>query len=159
MAFCNNCGAKINEETGNCPNCGTPVDALQGGTASGADNLMSKVKEFNNMADTTAQYDKQDIDNNLLMGILAYVSILVLVPIFMAPNSKYARFHANQGLILFIAEIVLILIGSILRFSVVGFICGIFWLIIAVFCVIGIVNVVQGKAKELPVIGFLKILK
>ena len=33
------------------------------------------------------------------MAILAYFGILVLIPILAAKDSKFARFHANQGLL------------------------------------------------------------
>ena len=59
-----------------------------------------------NTADTTADYDADDIKNNTVMGVLAYLGILVLIPAFAAKESRFARFHANQGLILFIAEVI-----------------------------------------------------
>ena len=39
------------------------------------------------------------------MAVLAYFGILVLIPILAAKESKFARFHANQGLILLITGV------------------------------------------------------
>lgn len=51
-----------------------------------------------NTPDTTASYSQQDIDQNKIMGILSYFGILVLIPIFAAKESPFARFHANRAL-------------------------------------------------------------
>ena len=50
------------------------------------------------------EVNTKDAQDNKAMGILAYLGILVLVPIFAAKESPFARFHANQGLVLLIAE-------------------------------------------------------
>ena len=98
------------------------------------------------------------------MGILSYLSLLVLIPIFAAPKSRFARFHANQGLILLILEVVVSVVFFILGFITgllgIGFISiflGIIhWLLniaILALSILGIVNAAQGKAKPLPLIG------
>ena len=72
-----------------------------------------------NTPDTTASYSQQDIDQNKIMGILSYFGILVLIPIFAAKESPFARFHANQGLVLLVAGI---LVG--MATSLVGMLFG-----------------------------------
>ncbi|MBQ7604227.1 MAG: hypothetical protein IJU75_04670 [Clostridia bacterium] len=105
--------------------------------------------------------EEKDIADNKVMAILAYLWILFLIPLFAAKESKFARFHANQGIILFIASIVVGIASAILGLiPIVGAIVG--WLLsicLFVFFILGIVNAVQGKAKELPFIGGIKILK
>ena len=56
-------------------------------------------KNLFSVVDHTAEFEAQDIQNNKVMSILAYIGILVLVPIFAAKDSKAARFNANQGLV------------------------------------------------------------
>ena len=128
-------------------------------------DLNEKFNEFNNTADTTAEYDQNDIQKNKGMAVLAYLSWLVLIPIFAAKDSKFARFHANQGLVLAIAEIVCGVVFSIL--SALPFVGWIFGIVEGLFAtlatagltVIGILNAANGKAKELPIVGKFKILK
>ena len=127
-------------------------------------DLNEKFNEFNNTADTTAEYDQNDIQKNKGMAVLAYLSWLVLIPIFAAKDSKFARFHANQGLVLAIAEIVCGVVLSILSALpfigwIFGIVEGLFSLVCLGFTIIGIVNAVNGKAKELPIVGKFKILK
>lgn len=128
------------------------------------ENFNEKIEELNNTKDTTGEYDKQDIENNKVMGILAYLSWLVLVPLFGAKESKFARFHVNQGIVLAIAEILAVVVCGILAgIPLIGWIFSIIesliCLICLIFAVIGIVNAANGRAKELPIVGQFKILK
>ena len=103
------------------------------------------------------------------MAILAYFGILVIVPILAAKDSKFAKFHANQGLVLCICSIVLwvsFTILSILFYKVAfffGFLINLLWYVVClgilVLVVLGIVNAAKGEAKELPLIGKYQILK
>ena len=159
MAFCSKCGAQIADGVTVCPNCGAQI-----APASTTDDLAAKVNALNNTTDITDQMDPTDIENNKLMGILAYLSWLVLIPIFAAKDSKFARFHVNQGLVLAIAELILIVLSSVLGgIPVVGWIVRIItWLgdiACFVLAILGIINAANGKAKELPVIGSFKVLK
>lgn len=113
-------------------------------------------------------FDANDVAQNKVMGILAYLGLLCLVPIFAAKNSPYARFHANQGLVLFIAEIAYGIVYGILAvvfafIPVIGLIViallGLASIVFVVFLVIGIMNACSGEPKKLPIIGGITILK
>ena len=123
---------------------------------------------LNNTADSTAQFDPRDIEQHKGMSILAYFGPLVLIPILAAKDSPFARYHSNQGLLLCIACIIYgiaysILSGVILaiswRLSFVVSIIGLIGFVFAVLAVIGILNAVNGRAKELPLIGKYRLLK
>lgn len=130
---------------------------------------MNNFENLNNTADYTNTFDPADIQQNKLMGVLAYLSWLVLIPIFAAPKSKFARFHANQGLILAIVHTSWIILSTILEFILtiinwyVGWIFGIIFtllgLVFIVPLILGIINASNGRAKELPLIGKIRILK
>lgn len=127
-------------------------------------DLNDKLNELNNTKDTTEEFDKQDIENNKIMAILAYISWLVLVPLFAAKESKFARYHCNQGLVLAIAEIIFLIICGILDgLPLIGWIFGIVEGLSELACfllaVLGIINAANGKAKELPIVGGFKLLK
>ena len=128
-----------------------------------ADNN-EKLQELLNTTDTTDQFDPSDIERNKVMGILAYLSWLVLIPLFAAKDSKFARYHVNQGLVLAIVESV---VGDVLGFfgrlpligRIFGLVNGLFGLVCIIMSIIGIINAVTGKAKELPIIGQFKLIK
>ena len=165
MAYCTKCGAEIEENAKFCSSCGSPVGNTENANNQGASKVNEFINDFTNTADTTSQFTQDDISKNKGMGILAYLSILVLIPIFAAKDSKFARFHANQGLLLLIASIATSLISNIvgiLNLSLFGVIFSIFFglvdLLILALAIIGIVNAAQGKAKDLPIIGNIRIL-
>ncbi len=127
-------------------------------------DINEKLNELNNTADTTSEFSQEDIEQNKVMAILAYLSWLVLIPIFAAKESKFARYHVNQGLVLAIVEIInWVVFGILGRIPVLGLIFVLIeWLISIVcfvFAILGIVNAANGKAKELPIIGKFKIFK
>jgi uncharacterized membrane protein len=112
--------------------------------------------------------DPKDAQDNKIMAILAYLGILVLVPILAAKESPFARYHANQGLVLLIASvaysIAVWIITFILAFispqlALLGTLLSLVSLVFFVLAIIGIINALKGEAKELPIIGKYTILK
>jgi len=110
-------------------------------------------KEIDDYSD---EMDPADVEKNRLMAALAYIGILVLIPLFAAKDSKFARFHTNQGLILCLIAIACYFLRDI---KLVGWLFTLLGIVIFILAVVGIVYALQGKAKELPVIGNWKILK
>lgn len=114
------------------------------------------------------EVDAEDAEKNKIFGILAYVGILCLVPIFAAKDSPYAKYHANQGLVLFIVWIslafLLWIIGLFFAFlpGGLGFIFAILNLAYIVpvgLLIYGVFNAAAGKCVPLPLIGGVKLLK
>ncbi len=162
MAFCTKCGRQLEEGATVCPNCGEPVKSAGASTA--GDKVRDEFNKITEMRDTTSSYDPQDIANNKAMAVLAYIGFLVLVPLLGAKESKYARFHTNQGLVLFIFEVAVGLISAILGWIpvlgwIIKIVCGLIDVVALVFAILGIVNACKGVCKELPIIGGIKLLK
>lgn len=119
-----------------------------------------------NIEDRTNLFSQDDIQQNKIMAMLSYLGILVLIPIFAAKDSKFARFHANQGLVLAITEVIWFTILSLLNLLTriswgFYFLTVPLWIISTIFTVLvvfGIVTSVTGQAKTLPVIGKFHIL-
>lgn len=176
MATCKNCGSNVNDDIKFCPNCGTEVAAQaqaqqpqdQAQPQQSKTDFTDKVAQLNNTADTTAEFDANDIASNKVMAVISYIGILCLVPIFAAKESKFARYHANQGLVLLICNLAYSIASTIIdsvftaisyRLGFVGTILDLVSIVFFVLTIIGIINAANGKAKELPVIGKYKILK
>jgi len=101
------------------------------------------------MEETKTEETKKKKVNPL--AILNYLSILVLVPLLVEKQDEFIKFHARQGLVLFIGEIGTMFISWIPIIGwFVGFLAGILWLVLSI---IGIINVVNGKKIPLPLIG------
>ncbi len=171
MTYCGKCGKQMDEGLKFCPNCGASTESPQAEPAAQAqpqNDFSQKIQNFNNTADTTSEFDAQDISSNKAMAILAYFGPLVLIPIFAAKGSKFARYHSNQGLVLLIAAIAYSIAYGILssiilaiswRLYFIVSIIGLVSIVITVLAIIGIINAATGKAKELPLIGKFKLLK
>ncbi len=157
MAFCNKCGNQLPDGANNCPSCGTPVGGTQ--------NAQNFVNNMMNTNDTTSQFDPQDIANNKGMSVLAYIGILFLIPLLACPNSRFARFHTNQGLVLFLLGLAgSVVTGTITIIPFIGWVLGpILGVAVSIFelvlMIMGIINAAQGQAKELPLIGKISLIK
>ena len=120
------------------------------------------------MTDRTAEFEQEDIQKNKVMNILAYIGLLVLVPIFAAKDSKSARFNANQGLVILILAVAgsvtfgifSAIFSKLFVLKLIFDILGWAWSVgCAVLMVLGIVNSARNLVKELPIVGKVKILK
>jgi uncharacterized membrane protein len=92
--------------------------------------------------------------NRTAMGVLSYLGILVVVPIIMAKDDPFVKFHIKQGLVLLIIDIIVwVLLGGFLWRLY--FVAPIINLGILILIIMGIINVVNGKEQELPLVGSL----
>lgn len=114
----------------------------------------TKQEETNkNETTTTSAPSAKDIEENKAIAFLSYLGILALVPLLAKKDSKFAQFHAKQGLVLFVGWFVIAWIA--------GFIPFLGWFLIVpavsifgiVLAIMGLINVANGEIKELPVIG------
>lgn len=105
--------------------------------------------------------DPNDVKENKYLCILSYLSILFIIPLIVKPNSRYVKYHSNQGIILFIFEIIVGLVTSLLSFVFgvvhlgfiawpVNFILNITSLLLMIY---GILSTCSGYVRPLPIIG------
>ena len=138
---------------------------------------------FINTPDHTDDYDPAEAAQNKGTSIAAMFGITFWVPMAFAPNSLFSRFYANQGLLFLIFQVpftILFLIfsgivnlactqtasyaGEASGLSPVGWIMN---LLLFAICyaipifvlVLAIRNIRAGKAKEIPILGFLRLIK
>lgn len=101
--------------------------------------------------------DSKDVEQNKVLGILAYIGILFIIPLLVAPQSKFAKFHANQGCVLFIAGIIC---GAVMAVPILGWIAGFCGgIFVFILAIMGIINAANGKMEKLPVLGDFEIIK
>lgn len=199
MIYCENCGKQLEENARFCTSCGasyqtnddgnsvsenheecqetttqpepTTEEKLQQATAT----IDAVAQKLGDTTDHTSDFSKTDIEANKGPALLSYFGLLVLVPIFVAKHSPYARYHANQGLVLFVGMLVWGIIDGVVTallrallgnalglwgiYSLCGTALNIVYVGFSVLAVIGIINVLNERAKELPIIGKYKILK
>lgn len=101
-------------------------------------------------------YSAEDIGKNKVISALAY--IIFFLPLVACPESLFGKFHANQGLLLLIAGLAGSIVLSII--PVIGWIIlPLFSLAVFIIGIMGLIGALNGKAKELPIIGKYRIIK
>ena len=145
-------------------------------------NFQDKAKDvLNNVKDDSKSFDKKDMESGKGMAILAY--IIPIIPFFAEKKNKYVVYHAKQGMNLLVVAIAYSIVYGILTSVIkvngncgtwfgynLGNYCKVtpWWvtlplsligLCITILCIIGIVNVCNNKAKELPIVNKVKIFK
>jgi len=89
-------------------------------------------------------------DDRRMASIMAYIPFLCFVPLISMSDNKEVRFHARQGVLLFIIELIAV-------FFLIDTVSDLFFkgiLIVAIsFSVAGLIFAIQGKMQKLPIIG------
>ncbi len=156
--FCKMCGRQIPDDSVFCNACGARVQSDSSNDAQNQNHYGY------NPAPNPVPGTSSD-DGVKVVSALAYLGILFFLPLVVYPQSSFGRFHANQGLVLLIAEIACGSVAGILKlmgsFPVIGWMFSLFGgllyaatgICILVLMVLGIANAVGGKMQKLPVIG------
>jgi uncharacterized membrane protein len=96
-------------------------------------------------------------DDTTLMGVLAYIGPLVIVPYLMAKDNAFVQFHVKQGFVLFGIELAIYVVSGFIFYSIMMLypILSLLNLGCLILSIIGIVYVVQRKEEQLPLVGAL----
>jgi uncharacterized membrane protein len=98
------------------------------------------------------RFDPKDVAENNIYAALSYVSVLGVVMYLVKKDSKFVQEHAKQGVILFVAEIVIYIVGlvPVIGWFIVAPIGNILTLIAAI---VAFIKAIQGEFWEIPGIG------
>ena len=107
--------------------------------------------------DNDSNKSNKDVEDNKVIAALAY--IIFFLPLIVAKDSEFGKFHANQGLILLLLGFAVSVVGSIIPFIGWFIIAPVGGLIVMVLGILGIINALNGVEKELPIIGSIRLLK
>lgn len=103
-----------------------------------------------------------DVEKNKVMAIVGYIiPLLFFIPLLSdeSKNSPFAKFHANQQLVLLISAVIVNIVGSIIPIIGWFIILPIGCIILLVLAIMGIINGAKGEMKKLPIIGGFEIIK
>ena len=88
--------------------------------------------------------EEKDIEENKVIAALSYLWIISLVVLLVKKDSKFAQFHAKQGLVLFIASVIC------------SFIPLLGWLIlnpiVIIVAIVGLLQALMGKYWKIPLV-------
>ena len=93
-------------------------------------------------------YDSKDVTDNKAIAAIGYIGVLCLIPLLLKKDSKFAQFHARQGLVLFIAEIVVSFVNIIpLLGQIVWFGASLVFFVVSI---IGLIKALRGEQWKIP---------
>jgi uncharacterized membrane protein len=92
-------------------------------------------------------------EHKKLMGVLAYLGILIIIPFLIAKDDPFVKFHLKQGCVLIVIEAIVWILGMTMIGWQLWQLLDIVNLATLILSIIGIVNVVQDKETELPLVG------
>ena len=100
----------------------------------------------------------KEIEEGRTFAILSYVLSLIGIPFFLVPlimrNNEFSLYHSKQCLMLWLAGLVIAVIGAPLMAICIGFILvPIAGIMLLVLTIMGLMNAVKGKQEAVPVIG------
>lgn len=104
----------------------------------------------------TKKADPKDVEENRVFGILSYIWVLCFVALFAKSDSPYVKFHAKQGVVLFIVWaagfIIAEIFGSV-SYGLRNVLMSANSLFVLVMAIIGIMHAYHGNLEKLPIIG------
>lgn len=121
---------------------------------------------------TNQTFTNEGASKNKGMAVLSYFGILALIPYFAAKNDQWVRFHAVQGLNLWLISLITSIfisvlstvilfipgVGEILA-GILGIVSAVLSIVFFVISILGIVSAVKGESKELPIVSKIRIIK
>ena len=125
---------------------------------------------MNSSQNYTFMYKEEDIKNNKFFAVISYLPLLFMIPLIFKKESKFARFHANQGLSLFVCEVIVSVVYFILKWvftllAIAPLLIGLNFIMTVIFIfmlsilLVGVMNANGGLAKSLSFIGGIEIIK
>ena len=114
--------------------------------------------------------EKEDLKGKKFTACFSYLFWFTVIPMIYSSESKFIKYHANQGLVLAIAETIFLIVtvavskilwaysratSLLVETTMLLVIVGVFGML----SLIGIFNVIRGKEKPVPTFGHIKLLK
>lgn len=87
------------------------------------------------------------VSDDKVFAVMSYLWALCLIPLLMKRGNTFIQSHAKQGFLLFLFEVVIWVLMFIPPLYFIGV------LVAFVFSIMGILNALQGKEWEMPVLG------
>lgn len=137
--------------------------------------MKEKNNFFENLQDDTSQFSGEEVEDGKVMGVISY--LIPFIPYFIEKNNKFVKYHAKQGMnlmMVYIMYIFLQIATSFIRvrrtiyYGRVEYWITPWWvsvpLKIILVCILalavwGIVDVCNGRARKLPILEKINIIK
>ncbi len=97
---------------------------------------------------TTSGISKEEVADGKMYALLSYLSILCIIPLILKKNNRFVLAHGKQGLVLFVAEVGVLVLSIVLPVLRDPFIFVLF-----LFSFWGMITVIRGQLVQLPIVA------
>jgi len=98
----------------------------------------------------TNPQEEQEIKDGKFFAVISYISFLCIITLILKKDNKFALYHAKQGLVLFVMEVVAFILSII---PLLGWLVGIFgYTLFLLVSLWGIMQAALGIYIRIPVI-------
>lgn len=97
--------------------------------------------DTNKVPPAPSQSSGNDVEQNKVLAAVSYLWIISLIVLLVKKDSAFAQYHAKQGLVIFIASLVL---GFI---PIIGWLLSFLLFFVALY---GLISALQGKWTKIP---------
>lgn len=98
--------------------------------------------------DTRNKETRNQVAEGKVFAILAYFSILCIIPLILKKDNDFVLFHGRQGLVIFVGEVAVFIMSVVMPWI---FRPGMFILLVLSF--FGFIAVLKGHYLKLPIIA------
>lgn len=108
------------------------------------------------------RYEYINASNPKILLVSAWAYLLFFLPLFICPKDKFARYHANQGLLVLLVSLLCYALALGIYFIWVPLaiiLVPIIFLTSMIYITMGINNASEGRVERLPFIGRITIIK
>ncbi len=95
--------------------------------------------------------DQKDVREGRFFAVISYISFFCVVSLILKKENKFAVYHAKQGLVLFVFEVVAFILSMI---PLLGWLIRVFGLLLFLLLSLwGVVNSLNGNYSRIPLIS------
>ena len=91
----------------------------------------------------------EEINEGKIFALLAYLSILCIIPLVFKKNNPFALYHGKQGLVIFIGQVTIFVVSIIIGQGL----SHLLWFVLGVFSLWGVVEALRGNYVKMPLIS------
>lgn len=139
----------------------TPKETSDAAVATGETSGACDGDFMDKVAAKLSKVSGKEVSGEKLWGVCCYLWLLFWVPLILKKNSEFVRFHVNQGLLCVLLSVAVSVVIMIFSWSYFLYVSAKFFGIILCIAasIFGIVNVLRGLTKSLPLIGKYRLIK
>ena len=93
---------------------------------------------------------EKDIQEGRFFAVISYISFLCIVSLLLKKDNAFCLFHAKQGLVLFVAEVIFFVLSVLPLFWIVK---SLLFIVFVLISFVGVLQALRGSTKGIPVIS------